>query len=253
MSRYDRDYTLNLALGLVSNTSLFAKWGRNSDVDAAEDIWDGGGDYTGFPTGSAEKLEILSSDAADTAAGTGARTVRISNLLDGDKNVIDPIVVSLNGVTGVELDAAQTFSRASRVEVLTAGSGGVNAGTLTLRHVSTTTNIFAVVPIGFNNSEVACYTVPAGYKLAINKIYMGANLSGGGAQNVSAGLFVRPEGGAFRKILPIEMSSQKDFNPIGEKYFYVFNEKEDIKLRAITVSNANCIISGAFGGELVKI
>lgn len=50
--------------------------GNNPDVDSAavpEDIWSGGGAYP-WMTG-ATSLEIVSSSANDTAAGTGARTV----------------------------------------------------------------------------------------------------------------------------------------------------------------------------------
>lgn len=255
MSTYD--YKTELALGKIPRASMFAKWGLNSDVDAAEDIWDGGGDYTGFNTilgaGNSEKMEIFSSDAADAAAGTGARTVTIYNLLDDDGNLLDPVTVALNGTTPVELDATQTYSRASRVVVRTAGSGGVNAGTLTLRHVTTTANIFAVVPIGYNQSQIACYTVPKDHKLLINKIYCSANLSGGGAQNVNAGLVVRPFGEVFQVKLPIEISANKDFVPIGEGYFYTLDELSDVKIRVLTVSNANTFVSGAFGGELIKV
>lgn len=74
---------LLLALGMTQGLSLVLKFGRNPDVDtgASEDIWNGGGLYTGFPTtGSAEPLGVASSSANDTAAGTGAITASANNL-----------------------------------------------------------------------------------------------------------------------------------------------------------------------------
>ncbi len=259
MSKFDRDYAINLCLGKISNTSVFAKWGRNEAISSGtpEDIWDGGGNYTGFATilesGNAEKMEIFSSAAADAAAGTGARTVEISNLLDDDGNLMPPQTVTLNGTTPVEIDATQTYARASRMKVLTAGSGGANAGTLTLRHVTTTANIFAKMPIGYNQTQIACYTVPVGYKLLINKIYAGANLSGGSAQNVEGALVMRPFGEVFQNKLPISISSSKDFLAVGEKYFYCVDEKTDVKVRALVLSGTNTVMTASFGGELVKV
>lgn len=67
-----------IALGQVPNNDIHTKFGINPDVDAAtapEDIWNGGGTYTGFPVGGtatvAETLQVFSSSTADTAAVDG--------------------------------------------------------------------------------------------------------------------------------------------------------------------------------------
>ena len=106
---------------------IIHKFGSNSDVDGAEDIWEGGGDYTGFPTAAAENFEILSSSADDTSAGTGARTVRIWYYNDDYENVlmrqeiILMVDVTLNGTAGV--DSGVSGMRIWRAKVLTSGSG----------------------------------------------------------------------------------------------------------------------------------
>ena len=260
MSRYDPSNDINQALGKVSGVELFAKWGRNSVISTAttpEDIWDGGGLYTGFNTilgaGGAEKMTIVSDDAADAAAGTGARTVEVSNLLDDDGNRMPNKIVTLNGTTPVEIDATQTYARALRIKVLTSGSNGANEGNLTLAHATTGANIFAVMPIGENQTLVGAYTVPVGYCLLIDKFYVSANISSGGAQNATGRLLVRPFGEVFQNKLPIEVSANKDFNPIGDSYFYKVDAKADIKLNVKTVSSNNTIMTGAFGGVLVKV
>lgn len=104
--------------------------GFNSDVDIGatpEDLFGG----TGLIPAPAipESWEIVSSSVNDTAAGTGARTVSLRTL-DGN---YDEIVqtVTLNGLTPVALSG--THIRINAGVVLTAGSGLINAGTLTIR------------------------------------------------------------------------------------------------------------------------
>lgn len=76
---------------------------------------------------------IKSSSANDTAAGTGARTVRITFYkLAADGSITGPFaeVVTLNGTTAVPTVNTMTF--VERMEVVTAGSGLVAAGTISL-------------------------------------------------------------------------------------------------------------------------
>lgn len=158
------DLMLAIGRGIIPGVGHVHKYGRNPAIatGAFEAIWNGGGLYTGHPTGAAEAMEIFSSSTADNGAtATGALTVTIQHLLDGDKNQMPDVTVTLNGQTPVSL-GVQTYSRASRLKVITAGSTGANEGLLTLRHTSTTANIFAVMPIGYNKTMIVAYTVPAG-------------------------------------------------------------------------------------------
>lgn len=74
---------------------------------------------------------IVSTSALDTAAGTGARTVRLTYL---DQTGAGPFTetITLNGVTPVNT-VATNICFIEKIEVLTAGSGGVNAGILNLK------------------------------------------------------------------------------------------------------------------------
>lgn len=65
------DFGTEVARGLIDNYDINKKFGRNSDIDtgsAPEDVWNGGGLYTGFNATSAETLEFFSSDANDVGA-----------------------------------------------------------------------------------------------------------------------------------------------------------------------------------------
>lgn len=192
------DMPISIALGVNplarAGAFVLGKTGRNTDIDTAtapEDLCDGGGVYTGFPvTGSAETLEVFSSDANDTAAGTGARTLRLFGL---DANYVQITEdVTLNGVTPVT--TTQTFWRMHRAQVLTAGSGGFNAGTITVRHSTTTANVFCVVPIGYSRSQMGGYTVPANHVAVLLSLY--TSVQGGTTAHVDGALWTRDFGQA---------------------------------------------------------
>lgn len=154
------------AEGYFSGRFAVNKFGRNSDVDSAEDIWSGGGDYTGFPA-AADEFQILSDNVNDTAAGTGARTVRCY-YLDSNKNMFDsnnePLYfdATLNGTTPVNTGTSGT--RVWRYRVLTAGSGLTNTGNISVRQRNSTSNVFAVIPAGFGQAQLSNFTIPLGYE-----------------------------------------------------------------------------------------
>lgn len=134
---------------------------HNSDVDGAEDIWDGGGAYTGFPVSDLELVEVLSSSGDDTnAAGLGARTVFIGGL-DGNYDYQSEII-ELAGTGAVESEFE--YRRVFDFYVVSSGVNNTafNVGTLTVRHSTTTANVFATIEPGENITHSGCRTIPAG-------------------------------------------------------------------------------------------
>lgn len=113
------------------------------------------------PPGNNAQRSIKSSSANDTAAGTGARTVRITYF---DAAMAGPFVetITMNGVTGVNT-VSTTMAFIEKIEVATVGSGGGNAGTLTL---TTTTggagSTIGTVMAGDNRTFWTHHYVPVG-------------------------------------------------------------------------------------------
>lgn len=72
------DFLTHVALGQVPDHSINVKFGRNSDIDTGtpEDVWAGGGTYTGFNATSHESIQALSADANDvgTLRSSGTAT-----------------------------------------------------------------------------------------------------------------------------------------------------------------------------------
>lgn len=137
--------------------------GRNYDMSTGttpEDLWGGstvgGGLYT-FPTGLTS-VEIVSTNTNDTAAGTGARIVRISGL---DRQ-LNPISASgsLNGTSAVAI--GRQFYRINNFAVTHAGSGLTNAGQISVR-ASGGGTVYGVIPIGAGIASHAIYTVRRGW------------------------------------------------------------------------------------------
>jgi hypothetical protein len=155
-------FELQVARGQIQGHESVIVFGYNPDVDTSEEsIWPDGGTIV-HPT-TASVLKVSSSDANDTSAGTGARTVFIVGL-DGNYDVVSETVI-LNGQTAV--NTTNSYLYVNEFYVLTAGSGGANAGNINVGTGTVTTGVPAVlydlIATGYNQRTTAHYCVPAGY------------------------------------------------------------------------------------------
>lgn len=128
-------------------------------------VWAVGGEYP-WPS-AAQTLEAVSSSSADTAAGTGARSILIQGL-DASWNQQQQ-VVALSGATPAAIPG--TWLRVNNLIVFGAGSGGRNAGTINVRIAGAGTTL-RVIPLfhdrGTGISLDGIYTVPTGHLLYLN-------------------------------------------------------------------------------------
>lgn len=239
--------------GRVAGQYIIPKYARNNDVDAAEDIWDGGGDYTGFPTTSAEEFQVASSDPADTLLGTGARTIRIFYYND-DYEFVDAngnflyVDVNLNGTTYV--DSGVTGMRVWRAKVINSGDGQTNAGDITIRWKTTTSVIFTKIFAGYAQTEVSAFTIPAGFTGYLK--HYAVDMLDNTSNAAEMAIKVRDFGSnTWRLVRPFKVSTTIE----AERHLYggeKFEEKTDFIFRAISVTNANAIITADYGVLLVK-
>lgn len=157
IGRHDTEYFLEVSKGNIPGASSVLKFGYNADIDSGstpEDVWSNGGIYT-FPS-SASLASIVSSSTNDTSAGTGARTITIEGL-DSNYN-LQSETITLNGTTSV--NSNNQYIRVFRAYVVTAGSGEVNAGNIS---ITVSSVIVAHIPADVGQTQMAIYTVPAGY------------------------------------------------------------------------------------------
>lgn len=157
-------FPFGATLGRTTGHTRVAAYGFNGAPTAGADVWVGQGAYP-FQS-SAQALEIVSSSANDAAAGTGARTVAVQGL-DANFNQIQE-TVTLNGTSAVAL--ANSYLRVNNVQVASAGSGNVNAGTVTLRLAGAGASQ-AVMSAGVGYAKQAIYTVPTGFTLLVTDLF----------------------------------------------------------------------------------
>jgi hypothetical protein len=109
---------------------------------------------------------VKSSSTADTAAGTGARTIRITYYTE---TFTGPFTtnVTLNGTTAVNTSVSN-ICYIEKIDVLTAGSGGVNAGIISL-FVGTggAGGTIGTIAVGDNKTFWCHHYVPTGKTMVI--------------------------------------------------------------------------------------
>ena len=174
-------FALDVSRGLVAGHRSVIVFGFAPDVDTSEaTVWPGAG-LLAHPV-SALTLKVSSTNANDTANGSGARTVRVDGLDDNFDEISE--TVSLNGQTAVL--TTQTFRRINYATVVTAGAsngseGDIYFGTGTVT-AGVPATVYEVVKYNYNNTITAHYTIPAGYNGYIMQGLFSAGQPGGSAQ-----------------------------------------------------------------------
>lgn len=158
-----KPWYLRVVEGDIPGYSVVHKFGATTLTTTMAPITQAGTYQT--PT-TAQALEVVSSSANDTAAGTGAQQVTIIGL-DSNWGEVE-VEVEMNGTTAVALGTNLIrvyrwyVSRSGTYATETAGS---HAGTLTLRASGggTTWDTMPVSPFAIGQSQIGVYTVPDGY------------------------------------------------------------------------------------------
>lgn len=244
---------INVSAGDVNNMIHVNKFGRNEDVDTgtAEDVCNSGGTYAGLPISTTQTIQIFSSSTSDTSAGVGARTISISGLQSTSATDYTEETLTLNGTTPVV--SVNSWYRVNRVWVETAGSTGSNVGQITVRHSTTTANVFALMQIGLNQSTIGAYTIPFDTIGYLSSIRVSLVRSSGSPGSGTLTLRIRDtlNGGVFRTREIIDLQTG---GPVIIKYDYPkqLPAGADVKIRVESVSDNNTIVTGGFTILMLK-
>ena len=211
-------------------SSVF-KFGFNADVSTTEEVvWFQGGAYS-HPS-SASTMTLSSSNANDTSAGTGARTVEVFGL-DTNYDEISE-TVSLSGQTGVS--TTNSYLRANRIIVRSAGSGATNAGVIYMGTGTVTAgvpaNIFSTVGAGLGQTLQSFWTVPNNKTAYVNSI----SASSFGNQNafLTVSFYVRPQGEVFQIKERFVVTRGSFISKM--EYPIAYPPKADMEIRAVADS-----------------
>lgn len=229
-------HPFEIAAGIAGYSSV-DQASENTNIGATEEtVWTLGGVLTYLT--AAEALKVVSGEAADdgSPAGTGARTVEVFGL-DGDYAEISEIV-TLNGTTAVA--TISTFLRVFKAIVRTVGSGGKNAGAISIKNnAAAVTHL--IIDAGLNESLAAYWTVPADTELFLTRLWATEAAN----KKTKVRLYWRPYGEAFQ----VKETITLDFMEVNHLRFVplAIPAKADIEIRAISAATGADVSAGFEG------
>lgn len=247
--------------GLVADCVRVSSLGNNSDIDtgtAPEDIWSGSdlGILNGIdhkqlqiPNGPVS-LEVVSSSANDTAAGTGLRTAILTYL--DSTFVSKTITVTLNGTTPVALPepvvAINVFVRS------TSGTfRGNNIGGISIRVVGGLGATYSYMRPGDGLAKSSLFTVPAGYTLLTQSLLLTISTDVGTTRFGDFSLYLMNATGVPLRGFTCTISSSTPYRHEADGMIVVSSpEKSYIWLTCETVSGSNATTTGGLTGVLIK-
>lgn len=240
------DFNSSVSFGLVPRYTRAFGIGYNPDVDTGttpEDAWGANGLYPWLP--ALASLEVVSTSAFDTSAGTGARTVTVMTLV-GDY-VSSPQSITLNGLTAVPVPIQAIRINGGRC--LTAGTNGTNVGDIIIRDAGGGT-VRGIILAGFGTARQAPYTVPAGFTLAVSYILLAVDSPSGSIGKFASvsTYFKSPTGAAFQP-LQIGNTNGQPYNHFSDPPLIV-TERTDFALRINTASDNNTTVTAGWNGIL---
>lgn len=238
---YLTEQNINIARGLVRGATVVHKFGRNPAIGGApETVWMGGGLYTYLTV--AAPVYVYGANAADGAAGTGARTVTVIGL-DSNYNEISE-TLTVDGTV-----SQNSFLRVYRAFVASAGSVGTNVGDVTVSTgASGTGTILAQIGLigtgttfGMGQTQLALYTIPAGKTGYLTNWNVGAGVYN---DSVTASLYTREIGNGLVFRNRDTMDVPGGFHQRIYQVPFALPEKTDIEVRAIASTGSK--VSSSF-------
>lgn len=243
------DWLQAISFGQVPGHRVFQVQGLNPDVDAGtvpEAIIPQGGLYQWLT--SAQAMQIVSTSADDSAAGTGMRTVLVQGLNASLVEIQE--TVTLNGLTPVAL--VNTYYRINNVLGLTAGTGTYNIGDVIVRTtVGAITQAF--MPATFGRDQSCRYTVPAGYNLwPLEGFASLLDILNAGAY-CSFQLFGRDAGGPFISRFHFVASAESPFAHIKPSILRPLGPGADIVVRVTNAATNDVLTTVTINMLLIQI
>lgn len=224
----DSNYEMNIARGLIPGQSVVTRSSLNPSVsqNTETSVWVEGGIYPHGTWTTAQRLFVVSDNAADTG-----QTIFIEGL-DAGYNY-QTTQVTTNGTTGVL--TTPTFIRIFTATIISASNNSANAGEIRFRLGSVSGAVVAHIGAGFGTTKLSQYTIPAGYTGYI--LYGDATTFRGGSGNIGSQvrMMIRPFGGAFVLAFVAEVVNgyyRNDF-----KIPLAITEKSDIDVRILADAN----------------
>lgn len=232
------DLTLDIQKGAVPGAAIITRLGENTAIADVNFVDISAIEANLIYLNSAETMDIVSTDANDTVAGSGAQLLLITGLDDNYDAIAE--IIALDGLTPVT--TTLSFLRIDIMFVVDVGVlGGTNTGVITAT-ASTALTTQSVMPIDKSISISTLFTVPRGHTLFIDLI--GASLGKG--NDAQVGVFIRPFSGIFTdpfvNAVTFNVFEQETSVDAPE---IPFGEKSEFALRATRASGGPITVVGS--------
>jgi len=233
-------FDLQVSRGQISGHSTLSLFGYQAAVGNTKiPVWENATTYTYIT--SASTLTLVSTSTSDDSVAK----VLISGL-DSSYNLISE-TLALNGTTNVT--TVNSYFRVNSMVMTTPGtSQTTNVGTITLKQSS---NVIAQINVGIGKTQMAIYTVPAGYSFYLDlaeantsNSYTSSNIITYSVQAINnvTGVKLSVLQQPFVSIYVANRSSDP----------FVYTEKTDIQWQLVT-STATTVSAGlVIAGKLIK-
>lgn len=187
---YVRNFGLEVALDRVLGYDTVNKFGKAPIVAAGiRDIWDLAATQPIWVPPTQPRVHFLAStNANDTAAGTGVQEVRISGLVTFGSTEISE-TREMNGLTDVGTFA---YAVIHRIEAIRWGSAGVAQGLITAT-ADVDGTVTAAILAGGNRTNMMIYGIPSTQKLKIARFTSQMIKSTGGILSADGQVLVMPD------------------------------------------------------------
>lgn len=151
-----------------------------------------------------------------------------------DVSAYDSVTETVNtGITGY---------RAHTMSLQSGSATAFNVGTVTLRHRTTTANVFLVMQIGTAQTNCSCYTVPQGKTAYLQQIT--GSILGNASNTMDVSLWVRTNGLSPRLRRPMTFSLTTTVIPIWGGL--VITQGTDMILRVTASSGNGLSVTGGY-------
>lgn len=177
LSNNEIEYGLDMAKGLISGKEVIHKFGKNAAVGTSFVTLSAGGVYMTPQVSGATTLRIKAGgNAADTAAGAGAREVTLEGLDATGAYITETLTTA--GASASEV-TSKSFLRLFRFRVTASGtyatmSTGSHGADIVIENGGGGTNWGTILKtgIGASTSQVGMYTVPLGKEAYITSVFL---------------------------------------------------------------------------------
>jgi len=246
--RHQASFEMLASAGLIKGIDVLFKFGLNSNIDTGttpQDIISLGGSKL-FPI-SASTISLVSDSAQDSPSGTGLREILV-NGLDSNFALISE-TIETDGLAPVVTN--KEFFRVCRLSGTLGGSSQQAVGNIVATHSE---GAISQILANYGESLDACYTVPRGHILLIDRLKASIERTQSGA-GAEIHFEIKTNGqNVWQEKSTLSVSaSGSSFVERDTSLWFPVPEETDLRIRVETVETNNTSISAAFDGLLINL